>query len=285
MDNRSSPGGGGRSPGAAAALVVGLAILSIAFALGAGAGPAFGATTRVAASSGSPAGPTVDPSASPTPAPTPTPTPAPTPIVTSRNVYRTGAAVHQCTIYWCVPASAQTMLNIVLRDRPVDSARISQTRLAKAIGTQNRYHYTVPGNDIRGWAKALNQRIPASDGVRYRDRAFRSRTVALWEIVHSIDRTGFPVGITVWHGRHAWTVTGYRTSQLPNRPATRTILGFYVTGPLHSARHVDPFPMKYVSLATFVANFTWYDEDHKRPPWHGAYVMVRPELVLATPGW
>jgi hypothetical protein len=268
---------GDRSSGRAAPLAVALMALLAACALLAGAAPAFGADPSVDPSSV----PTADPSASPTP----TPTPAPTPIVTSRNLYRTDAAVHQYTLYWCVPASAQTMLNIILRDRLVDISRTSQTRLAKVIGTQNRYRYSVPGNDIRGWAKALNERIPASAGVRYRDRAFRTRSAALWEIVNSIDRTGFPVGITVWHGSHAWTVVGYRTSQMPDKPSSRAIVGFYVTGPLQTSRHADPFPVKFMSLSTFLGNFTWYDEDKKRPPWHRAYVMVRPEPVLARPGW
>ncbi len=233
--------------------------------------------------------PVVDPSPSASPAPTPTPTPAP--IITVRNTYRAGAAVRQYTIYWCVPASTQTMLNAILRTTSINTTRSYQTQLAKAIGVNNRYRYNVPGNDIRGWAKTLNLRIPRSSGVLYRDRAFRTQSAAMWAIVSAIDATGYPVGITVWHGRHAWTVTGYRTTQRPDAPSSRAITGFYVVGPLRTARYADPFPAAtasrgvYVPLAAFKSNFSWYDEDRQRPPWHRAYVMVRPEPVLAAPAY
>ncbi len=235
--------------------------------------------------------PTPDPSASASPAsspspsavPSPTPTPAPTPIITTRNVYRTGAAVRQYTSYWCVPASTQTMLNIILRSRPVDVTRTLQTELARVVGTHNRYRYSVPGNDIRGWAHALNLRLPATAGVMYRDRAFTTQKAGMWAIVDAIQQTGLPVGITVWHGRHARTVVGYRLSQMPGRPSTLKIVGFYVSGPLGSPR--DPWPMKFQPLSTFTLAFSRYIEDRSRAPWHNAFVMVRPEPVTAAPGW
>lgn len=278
-----------RTPGRMLAALVLAAVAAAVVAVGGAPVRAADPTPMPSADPGASASPSGDPSAPPSAAPTPTP--APTPIITVRNTYRAGAAVRQFTIYWCVPASAQTMLNVILRTKRTDTTRNYQSSLAKVIGVNNRYRYNVPGNDIRGWAKALNVRIPAGAGVMYRDRAFRSQTAAMWSIVSAIDATSYPVGITVWHGRHAWTVLGYRTSEMPNAPASRQILGFYVSGPLRTSRYADPFPSStatrgvYLSLANFAANFSRYDEDKGRAPWHRSFVMVRPEPVLAPPGF
>lgn len=222
--------------------------------------------------------PTADPSVEPVvPAIDPSvaapPTPAPTPVVITRNLYRAGAVVTQYTSFWCVPASVQTMTNLILGMR--DTSYATQKLLASVMYRFNRYRYAGPGNDIRGWAGALNWRLPDTLPVVYRDRSYPSRTAALDAIVDAIEETGYPVGIAVWHGSHAWAIVGYRISQVPDDPATREILGFYVVGPLGAPR--DPWPVRYATVASFGANYTRYHEDRNREPWHMDYVLVRPE--------
>jgi len=238
------------------------------------------------------AAPTTDPSPAPTPDPTPdptptpdstagpsvapvtvVPTPAPTPVVTTLNLYRAGAVVTQYTSVWCVPASVQTMTNLILGTR--DTSYATQKLLASVTYRFNRYRYDGPGNDIRGWAGALNWRLPDTLPVVYRDRSYPSRTAALDAIVDAIEETGYPVGITVRNGRHAWSVVGYRISQVPDDPATRVILGFYVVGPL--GLPTDPWPVRYTSQAAFLTSYTRYYENEEREPWHMDYVLVRPE--------
>jgi len=233
--------------------------------------------------------PAPDPSVGPTPVPTavppasppPDPTPAPAPVVITRSLYRSGAVVPQYTNTWCVPASVQTMTNLILGTR--DTSYATQKLLASVTYRFNRYRYDGPGNDIRGWAGALNWRLPDTLPVVYRDRSFTSRQQALDAIVDAIDETGYPVGITVRHGGHAWSVLGYQVRQVPGEPSTRQILGFYVVGPLGSPS--DPWPVRLQAIDGFLAQYTRYYEDQEREPWHLDYVLVRPELTTRAGGW
>ena len=197
----------------------------------------------------------------------------PAAVTITRNLYRSGTAVLQYTSTWCVPASVQTMANLILGTR--DTSYATQKLLASVTYRFNRYRYGGPGNDIRGWAGALNWRLPDTLPVVYRDRSYATRSAALGAIVDSIDETGYPVGITVRHGGHAWSVVGYRISQVPGNRASRTFLGFYVVGPLGSPR--DPWPVRYMAVDTFLGQYNRYYEDQGRQPWHLDYVLVRPE--------
>ena len=200
----------------------------------------------------------------------------------TRTLYRSGAVVEQYTGYWCVPASVQTMANLILGTR--DTSYATQKLLASVTFRFNRYRYGDPanGNDIRGWAGALNWRLPDTLPVAYRDRSYSSRQAALHAIVDAIDETGYPVGITVWHGGHAWTVVGYQVRQVPGDRSTREFLGFYVVGPLGSPR--DPWPVRLLGIDRFLGEYTRYYEDREREPWHLDWVLVRPELTSTSAG-
>ena len=80
------------------------------------------------------------------------------------------------------------------------------------------------------------------------------------------------MGVTVKAGTHAWVVLGYRASVDPADPTKRTILGFYVTGPLGSP--TDPYPYKYLTLAAFNKVYTRYHEWQRHVIWEGLYVVV-----------
>ena len=124
------------------------------------------------------------------------------------------------------------------------------------------------GNDVQGWAWALRRYTVKP----YYARAYVSKSAALASIVESLDRTHDPVGITVRSGTHAWVVLGYRASVDPADPSKRTILGFYVTGPLGSP--TDPYPYKYLTVAAFNKLYTRYHEWQRRVIWEGLYVVV-----------
>jgi hypothetical protein len=247
--------------------------------------PTAGATPDVSPSPAPDASPSSTPSAAPSVVPLVPASPAPsvgpaaepaTPparVVITRNLYRADAVVEQYTNYWCVPASVQTMANLVLGTR--DTSYATQKLLASVTFRFNRYLYRGKDNDTRGWAGALNWRIPDTLPVVYRDRSYATRTEALDAIVDAIEETGYPVGITVWHGAHAWSVVGYKISEVPGDRATRDILGFYVVGPLGLPR--DPWPVQYLTEAEFVGDYTRYYEEEDREPWNMDYVVVRPE--------
>jgi len=211
--------------------------------------------------------PTPAPTDSPAPSPTPSPSPTPPPSVQTVevDVYRTGAAVHQFTPTWCVPANAQKMLNII--NATADRRYITQRRTNSQIQRLNGYRYTTGGNDVRGWARFLDTHVGGE--WHYADRSFTSRLQAVSAIVESIDRTGHPVGIVVHHGSHAWTVVGYRAT-VTEGVEGRTIVGLYVSGSLRR----DPFAQRYMSLSTFALYYTRYHEATRRVVWEGKFVIV-----------
>lgn len=180
------------------------------------------------------------------------------------NLYRPYAIVRQYTSYWCVPASAQTMLNIIRGT--TDRTRYNQSRYAWHIKRMNRYTYATRGNDPQGWARFLDRYV---DGPwQYRDRTFTSQTAGIQAIVESIRRTGHPVGIVVDRGTHAWTVLGFRGI---SRDGVMEVHGLYVTGPLYGR---DPWPYRYLTVDQFRTRFTRYHESQRAVIWEGLYTIV-----------
>jgi hypothetical protein len=183
------------------------------------------------------------------------------------NLYRPYALARQYTSYWCVPASVQSMLNLVRGT--TNRSRDYQGRYAWHVKRLNRYTYYTRGNDPQGWAATLDQFV-AGDW-HYDDHWYTSQGVAIRAIVESIDRTGHPVGIVVDRGTHAWTVLGFRAERRDGDADTQTILGLYVTGPLYGR---DPWPYKYLTVAQFATRFTRYHESSRSVVWEGHYVIV-----------
>jgi hypothetical protein len=220
--------------------------------------------------------PTPDPEPSPTPAGTPTPTPSATPtpppparqVIIRRNLYRWSAMVRQYTNYWCVPAATQSMVN--LATGASNRTYRSQAYIYKLTRRHNRYSYATRGNDPQGWAWSL--RYFSRYRTTYQARAFTNKTAALNAIAESIARTGDPVGVTVRGGTHAWVVLGYRQSYDPSEPSKKTLLGFYVSGPLGST--ADKWPYRYLTLDQFRQYFTRYHEWQRRVIWEGKWVVV-----------
>ena len=106
----------------------------------------------------------------------------------------------------------------------------------------------------------------------YAARTFSNKRQALNAIVASISKTKDPVGVTVHGGTHAWVVLGYRTSHDPADPTKKTILGFYVSGPLGST--ADKWPYAYLTTAQFNMHFTRYHEWQRSVIWEGKWVII-----------
>ena len=191
------------------------------------------------------------------------------PVVVDVNLYRSTAIVRQYTSTWCVPASAQGMVNLLLGTS--DTSYATQLADQTAIHAHNRYVYTDGGNDVQGWAWFLSSKVRG--WWRYSARMYPSANSAIAAIVESINRTHHPVGVVVDHGTHAWTVVGYRATQVPGAPWTRVITGLYVTGPL-GPNTTDPWPVVLQSVATFASRFTPYHEWRFPVIWEGSYVIV-----------
>lgn len=230
--------------------------------------------------------PTPDPTATPTPVPTPQPTPVPTatpaptataaptatptvrPIIEKVFLYRRSAMVKQYTSYWCVPAATQTMINLI-RGRS-NRTYSTQKRYYRGIRSHNRYSYRTKGNDPQGWAWGL--RYYSGRTTSYYARSYTNKSKALAAIADSIARTKEPVGVPVKRGTHAWVVLGFRASIDPVDPTKRTVLGFYVNGPLGSPK--DPWTYKYLSATDFRKVFTMYHEWQRRVIWEDTWVII-----------
>ena len=214
--------------------------------------------------------PTVAPTAPPTPTATPTPGPTPrrTPVITKVNLYRSTAMVRQYTNYWCVPAATQSMVNLARRTS--NRSYLTQKFYYAKIRQNNRYYYRTLGNDPQGWAWGL--RYFSRGTAMYAPRAYTNKQQALDYIVASIARYKDPVGVTIKNGTHAWVVLGYRTSHDPIEPTKKTILGFYVSGPLGS--YADKWPYRYLTTTQFKSYFTRYHEWQRKVVWEGKWVVI-----------
>jgi hypothetical protein len=209
------------------------------------------------------------PSSTETPEPTSTATPpAPTYSISSINLYRSTAMVRQYTNYWCVPAATQSMVNLIRGTS--NRTYLTQKYYYKRIRQNNRYTYRTLGNDPQGWAWGL--RYFTGGTAKYAVRAYSNKDSALAYIVSSIARTRDPVGVTVRSGTHAWVVLGYRTSHDPLEPTRKSILGFYVSGPLGTA--ADKWPYAYLTYTQFKSYFTRYHEWQRSVVWEGKWVVI-----------
>jgi hypothetical protein len=217
--------------------------------------------------------PASDPTQTPSPAtntPDPTATPTPSPpsyTLASINLYRSTAMVRQYTNYWCVPATVQSMANLILRTSNRSYSR--QGYIYKLTRLHNRYRYVTKGNDPQGWAWSLRY---FTGGRNYQARAYSDKTAAINSIAASIARTKHPVGVTVYAGTHAWVVLGYKQTYDQDEPSKKTLLGLYVSGPLGTTR--DRWPYKYLTVAQFREVFTRYHEWQRSVPWEGKWVVV-----------
>jgi hypothetical protein len=187
------------------------------------------------------------------------------------HLFRADAMVAQFTLTWCVPANTQSMLNLIFGT--ADRSRATQRALYDEIRASNLYTYATAGNDVHGWATALNRRLgPGAYGVRM----FSTRGAAIEGIVDSLERTGRPVGVVVDAGTHAWTVVGYRATEWRGTDGAitrRVVDGLYVWGSLGPGTG-DPWPFGYQTVGQFAKRFTLYHEWQKPVIWEDQYVFV-----------
>jgi hypothetical protein len=181
------------------------------------------------------------------------------------NVYRSSAWVRQYWDYTCTAASTQTMLNLVL-------GRSNRTSLLQQrIIRYARRHDSLRdsrGSDPAGWAKALTH----FGAGTYSWRVFASRASALRYAASRLVATGKPVGLLVWRGRHAWTMTGFTSAPNPAEDPAASVTGIFVAPPL---RGVDPRPNTWLATGS-LGTFARYRERDGLRAWVGRWVVVAP---------
>jgi hypothetical protein len=230
--------------------------------------------------------PTPEPTATPDPTPTPDPTAAPNPTPTpapppafSHSLYRSGDFVRQYTSYQCVGASIQLMRNV---RRVPDSHSRPRQRVLWQIARKRSLYRADGGADPFGWSAALRL-----VGVgRYQVVGAPTLREALRTAASAMARTGKPVGMIVWRGRHAWTMTGFGASADPTQTSDFEVINVRISDPLYPYYHVRKRtiyrPNTALSMDLLARNFTPYHDGRRDPRIEGRYVVIVPLSAVSA---
>jgi hypothetical protein len=205
----------------------------------------------------------------------------------SMNLYESGDFASQRTIYWCVGASMQMMLNIL--DLTNDDSRAGQERymrLARARGPSLRQvdhgqsddaaGVALRGAGSSGWARGL---LELGAGA-YRQQAMDGYDAAVRAAAYALRRTGRPVGLIVWRGAHAWVMSGFTATADPIADPDFRVTGVYIQDPWYprvsSIWGPGHKPNSLISTKALKSDFL----PRRGGRWHaelaGMYVLVEP---------
>lgn len=203
------------------------------------------------------------------------------------NLYADGDFVSQRTIYWCVGASMQMMLNIVgLTDDDSRAGQERYMRLARASGPSLREidhghsdhaaRGLLRGAGSSGWARALVE----LEAGGYREQALGGYGEAVRAAASALRRTGRPVGLIVWRGAHSWVMTGFTATADPLADPAFRVTAVYIQDPWYprvsSIWGSGQEPNSRISLKALKADFL----PRRGGRWHaelaGKYVLVLP---------
>jgi len=188
------------------------------------------------------------------------------------DLYRPGAFATQATTTWCVAASSQLMLNIILGGSDVSSGT-QATYIA--YGQANDGANYPSGTGPTGWVAILNR----YGGSTYSVQRFADSTSALKMAATRMRLTGKPVGMLVWAGSHAWVMTGFSATADPATTSDFTITAVYVSGPLYpramNSSGYDLPPDTQLTPAQLARYFVKYSDSIVKT-WNGGYVLIVP---------
>jgi hypothetical protein len=217
--------------------------------------------------------------------------------VTAADGYREDVArradfVAQTNFVQCVGASLQMMINMIEpgRDR---SAReqLRLQKLARRLSPPRRDGSIRQGASVRGWVKVLQREVDQA----YRLAGADSLNQAVKLAARAIDRTGAPVGLLVWRGRHAWVMSGFTSTKPMDQGGKVTSVTIY--DPLYpfgsSIWGPSPRPGVPISVKALGRQFVPRRTDNSRnnrftttlrqtyPTLSGKYVLVLPYVPHA----
>jgi hypothetical protein len=129
---------------------------------------------------------------------------------------------------------------------------------------------------VRGWAAGLNL-VGAGP---YKVVGERTIGAAMLTAARAMRRTGKPVGLLVWRGRHAWVMSGFTATKDPLQRGAR-ITSVFVEDPLHpyggsSVWGRSPAPGSALSLAQLGRQFVPRRRSDLNPHLSNKYVLVLP---------
>ncbi|CAN5788141.1 hypothetical protein BH24CHL6_BH24CHL6_08350 [soil metagenome] len=176
--------------------------------------------------------PTLEPARAPAlPSPVPSevppasPTATPQPETFSINLYREGAFVSEYTVYYCLPAAMQTMMNIMSDGTP-DTSRETQDRLYELAREVSGIELPRRVRDIEpeGWANGLN----AEGFGPYEVQVEATLEDAIRLAARRLRVTDRPVGLLTWRGAHSWVMSGFEASADPLQADEFEVSGVWI---------------------------------------------------------
>jgi len=141
-----------------------------------------------------------------------------------QDVARRADFVAQTNFVQCVGASLQMMINMIEPGR--DRTRATQLRLqnlARRFSPPRRDGTIRQGASVRGWVKVLQREVDQP----YRLVGADTLSKAVKLAARAIDRTGAPVGLLVWRGRHAWVMSGFESNKSLDQGGKITTVTIY----------------------------------------------------------
>jgi hypothetical protein len=205
------------------------------------------------------------------------------------ELYRQGDFVSQTNSVQCVGASMQMMLNMI-RSQNDGSARtqlelqqLARKNSPKRIGPGG-IEFTRPrrGASSFGWAAGLSR----IGGGPYRVTSTPTLGGALKIAATAMRETGRPVGLLVWHGAHAWVMSGFTATRTSDgridRVTSVTVLDPWYprSSPTYGP---SPRPGTRLSPRQLAADYLRWRRHHASP-FDGQYVLVVPYRELALAG-
>ena len=137
--------------------------------------------------------------------------------------------VAQTNFVQCVGASMQMMLNMI--QPGTDRSAATQLRLqelARARSGKRPDGLDRQGASVRGWAAGLN----LLGAGPYQLLGTATLDEALLAAAKAMRKTGKPVGLLMWRGRHAWVMSGFRATGDPLVAGSR-VTAVFVEDPLY----------------------------------------------------
>jgi len=222
--------------------------------------------------------------------------PPPGPGRFSMNLYRRGDFVSQRTIYWCVVASVQTMINIMEPGKP-DRSGASQRQLQfqarrldqdddgfwRRLMGEERWRKGHHGLGLQDWAGLLNTN---GFGPYVVDRA-ETRKHAIRKAARAVRLTGKPAGLVVWRGAHAWVMSGFEATADPAYTNDYKVTRVFIQDPWYpsvsSIWGASRRPNAAVPARALAQDYLPYDRPLRRHPKRdGKFMLVLPTLPAAS---
>ena len=222
--------------------------------------------------------------------------PRPRPGAFSMNLYAKGDFVHQQTVYWCVAAAAQTMMNIIDEGKPNRSGayqkrlhfqgrRLDQDEdhFWRRLAGESRWRQGLHGLGLTDWAGMLSVN---GYGPYEVDRA-RTRKQAVRMAARAIRMTGRPVGLIVWRGAHSWVMSGFTATADPAHTDDYVVKTVFIQDPWYpfvsSIWGASRPPNAAVPVDALAEDYLRYNRPGRRNPMRdGKFMLILPTLPPDT---